>query len=225
MGTERFYPLLKVKKGQEALQSFGPHMEFIVQCVEGVKQNVAALCNGRTEDIQKTSQQVFASERKADVIAREMMKNLSVGDLRPKFREDLLRILFYLEQIGRYAEECAFETSIVDVGCLDDEARSVLKAMAENSYLTVKELSRAVRELTYNLDLVVEHGNKVAELEDRVDHDRRKLVGHITGMGDSIKTNVANFLSISRLVDALEEVADCAEDTADHVRVLAISYI
>ncbi len=225
MGTERFYPLLRVKKGQEAVERFSQHIEHICQCVEGVKKNVEALCDGKKEEIQKTSQEVFSSERKADVIAREMMKTFAVGDLRPKFREDLLRILFYLEQIGRYAEECAFETVIADVGCLDGEAKGILKSMAANSYLTVRELSKAIRELTYNLDLAVEYGNKVAEFEDRVDRDRRKLIEMITLAGNKLETSMPNFLSINRLIEALEEVADSAEDTADQIRVLAISYI
>jgi predicted phosphate transport protein (TIGR00153 family) len=225
MGTERFYPVLRVKKGQEAIERFSQHIEHICQCVEGVKKNVEALCNGEKEEIQKTSQEVFSSERKADVIARDMMKTFAVGELRPKFREDLLRILFYLEQIGRFAEECAFETTIGDVSCLDEESQGLLKSMASNSYLTVRELSKAIRELTYNLDLAVEYGNKVAEFEDKVDKDRRRLIGLITMAGSKLETNMPNFLSINRLIEALEEVADSAEDTADLIRVLAISYI
>jgi len=224
MGTERFYPLLKVKQGQDAIESFSRHVQFICQCVEGVKQNVEALCNGTAEDIEKTSKEVFASERKADVIARDMMKKLSVGDVRPKFREDLLRILFNLEQIGRFAEECAFETSIVDIGCLDGQSKELLKEMASNSYLTVLELAKAIRELTYDLDLAVEYGNKVSELEDKGDKYRRKLIGRITKAGDKIQTSTANLFSISRLIESLEEVADSAEDCADQIRVLAISY-
>ncbi len=225
MGTERFYPLLKVKQGQDAVESFGRHVEFICQSVEGVKRNVEALCNGRRGEIRGISKAVFAAERKADVIAREMMKTLSVGELRPKFREDLLRILFNLEQIGRYAEECAFETSIVDIAFLDEESKSLLKGMANDSYLTVKELANAIRELTYNLDLVVEYGNKVAELEDKVDEQRRRLIVNITKTGDLCETSMPNFFSMSRLIEALEGVADSAEDTADQIRVLAISYI
>lgn len=225
MGTERFYPLLKVKQGQDTINSFTRHIEFICQCVEGVKQNVEALCNGRRDEIQEITEGVFTSERKADVIARDMMKKLSVGELRPKFREDLLRILFNLELIGRYAEECAFETSIVDIDCLDEKSRELLKKMATNSYLTVSELAKAVRELTYNLDLVVEYGNKVSELEDMGDKYRRELISIISKAGDKIQTSVPNFFSINRLIESLEEVADCAEDTADQIRVLAISYI
>lgn len=225
MGTERFYPLLKVKQGQDAVESFSRHIEFICQCVEGVKKNVEALCNGRGEKIEKISEEVFASERKADVIARDMMKKLSVGELRPKFREDLLRILFNLERIGRFAEECAFETSIVDIDFLDEQSKQLLKEMANDSYLTVKELSSAIRELTYNLDLVVEYGNKVSELEDRVDKARRGLISTITKTGSSCETNMPNFFSANRLIESLEEVADSAEDTADQIRVLAISYI
>jgi predicted phosphate transport protein (TIGR00153 family) len=225
MGTERFYPLLKVKQGQDAIERFGHHIEFICQSVEGVKKNVEAICNGRGQDIKETSREVFASERKADVIAREMMKQFAVGELRPKFREDLLRILFNLEQIGRFAEECAFETSILDIGFLDDQSRSLLKQMAGDSYLTVKELSSAIRELTYDLDLAIEYGNKVSELEDKVDKARRKLLGAITKSGSEINTSIPNFLSLARLIEALEEVADSAEDTADQIRVLAISYL
>ena len=224
MGTERFYPLLKVKQGQEAVESFTKHIDHICQCVEGVKQNIEALCDGQPEEIEQTSEKVFSNERKADVIARDLMKKLSVGDIRPKFREDMLRILFNLEQIGRYAEECAFETSIVDVGCLDDRSKSLLKEMAENSYLTVRELSRAIRELTYNLDLVVEYGNNVSDFEDRVDRNRRELITLITKAGDSIGATLPNFFSINRLIESLEEVADAAEDTADLIRVLAVSY-
>jgi predicted phosphate transport protein (TIGR00153 family) len=225
MGTERFYPLLKVKEGQDAVERFTSHVNLICQCVEGVKKNVEALCNGERKEIEKTSAGVFASERKADVIAREMMKKLSVGELRPKFREDLLRILFNLETIGRFAEECAFETSIVDVGCLDERSTKLLKNMANNSYETVKELSKAIRELTYNLDLVVDYGNNVSEMEDKGDKLRRELITRISRNAEKIDTTTANFLSIHRLIEALEEVADTAEDTADQIRVLAISYI
>jgi predicted phosphate transport protein (TIGR00153 family) len=225
MGTERFYPLLKVKQGQQIVESFGNHIEFICQCVEGVKQNVEALCNGRGKDIGKITESVFTAERKADIIARDMMKKLSVGDLRPKFREDLLRILFTLEQIGRFAEECAFETSIADISCLDEDSKDLLKAVAANSYLTVKQLSSAIRELTYDLDLAIKYGNEVSELEDKVDKDRRTLVRKITQSGDEMNTSVGNFLSINRLIETLEEVADCAEDAADQIRVLAISYL
>ncbi len=225
MGTERFYPLLKVKEGQETVDDFRRHIELICQCVEGVKNNIEALCNGEKEEIEKTSASVFTSERKADVIARDMMKKLSVGELRPKFREDLLRILFNLEQIGRFAEECAFETKIVDVSFLDQESKDLLKEMGNNSYKTVKELSKAIRELTYDLDLVVEYGNKVSEFEERGDDFRRKLMTRISEKGDKIDTNTANFFSTNRLIESLEEVADRAEDTADQIRVLAISYI
>ncbi len=225
MGTERFYPLLKVKQGQEIVESFSNHIEFICQCVEGVKQNVEALCNGRRQDIEKITESVFTAERKADVIAREIMKKLSVGDLRPKFREDLLRILFTNEQIGRFAEECAFETSIADISCLDEDSKDLLKAVAANSCLTVKQLSSAIRELTYDLDLAIKYGNEVSELEDKVDKDRRTLVRKITQSGDEMKTSVGNFLSVGRLIETLEEVADCAEDAADQIRVLAISYL
>ena len=225
MGTERFYPLLKVKQGQDVIESFSRHVEYISQSIEGVKKNIKALANGQKGDIKKTSRDVFAAERKADVIARDMMKKLAVGELRPKFREDMLRILFNLEQIGRYAEECAFETTIANLDFLNDESKALLEDMAENSYLTVKELSNAIRELTYDLDRAVEYGNNVSELEDKVDKTRRKLIGMISKTGGSCETSIPNFFSVNRLIESLEEVADAAEDTADHLRVLAISYI
>jgi len=225
MGTERFYPLLKVKQGQDIIESFGKHVEYICQSIEGVKENIKALANGKKGDIEKISQRVFAAERKADVIAREMMKKLAVGELRPKFREDMLRILFNLELIGRYAEESAFETTIVDLDFLDEGAKKLLEEMAEDSYLTVRELSNAIRELTYDLDKAVEFGNSVSELEDKVDKARRKLISAITKTGNDCDTSVPNYFSVSRLIESLEEVADSAEDTADHIRVLAISYI
>jgi predicted phosphate transport protein (TIGR00153 family) len=225
MGTERFYPILKVKQGQDVIEKFGKHVEYISQSIEGVKENIKALANGNRGEIKKISRNVFAAERKADVIARDMMKELAVGELRPKFREDMLRILFNLEQIGRYAEECAFETTIADLDFLSDESKGLLETMAEDSYLTVKELSNAIRELTYDLDKAVEYGNNVSELEDKVDKGRRKLIGLITKTGSDCETSIPNYFSVNRLIESLEEVADAAEDTADHIRVLAISYI
>ena len=63
MGTERFYPILKVKQGQDVIEKFGKHVEYISQSIEGVKENIKALANGNRSDIKKISRNATEEEK------------------------------------------------------------------------------------------------------------------------------------------------------------------
>ncbi|NLN19477.1 MAG: TIGR00153 family protein [Firmicutes bacterium] len=194
------------------------HMEKVLETVSLLGPVVEALCDGRIDEANQLHEKLAATEHEADIIRRDIMTRLYHGLLHPLERQDLSRLLGSMDDVADQAEGAS------RIAILFDQSPGLYKE--ELVYFT-NLLQQATSQLAQSLEMLssdridqaLEACTQVEILEeegDRLKHDIMKKL-----FSADLPANLLLLLYI--LVESMENTIDRAEDSADLVRVLAVS--
>jgi predicted phosphate transport protein (TIGR00153 family) len=194
------------------------HMEKVMETVSFLGPVVEALCDGKIEEANALHDKLAATEHEADVIRRDIMVKLYHGLLHPLERQDLSRLLGSMDDVADQAEGASRIAILFDQspGFCKDE----LMLFTDLLQRATGQLARSLEMLSSGqVDKALEACTQVEILEeegDRLKHDIMKKL-----FSSELPANLLLLLYI--LVESMENTIDRAEDSADLVRVLAVS--
>jgi len=190
-----------------------------------ITRELALMIDGVKEGRQKSAREHYQAMLKLLDESNRLKTNLlgevaSVGSLLIS-REDFMRLIFAIEEIGDYAEGVGFRL----VGILDRKWRvdkKYVERISDLASLVLEEMTKlreTILSLSFSPSKAMELTRTIEEVERKIDSSYRTLDIEIL----DAKLPMQSVLIVRDIIQHLERMADLAVDVGDLVRVLAIS--
>jgi len=207
------------RKETKALMTVQRHLALTTGIVEDLEKAMRASIKGDKKETERCIQRVASSEKEADGLRRNVMDEISTGELSPTDREDLMNLVKKVDMVADWSRE---STRILGAIPMDNVPVSIKDESIE-MVVNVKEcavsLQKCVNSIMKKPEEALKAADTVERQEEKVDdiHEKARI---LLGKEDIQKAGVA--VLIGQLFEAIEMIADSCEDACDQVRVIIV---
>lgn len=207
------------RKETKALMTVQRHLALTTGIVEDLEKAMRASIKGDKKETERCIQRVASSEKEADGLRRNVMDEISTGELSPTDREDLMNLVKKVDMVADWSRE---STRILGAIPMDNVPVSIKDESIE-MVVNVKEcavsLQKCVNSIMTKPEEALKAADTVERQEEKVDdiHEKARI---LLGKEDIQKAGVA--VLIGQLFEAIEMIADSCEDACDQVRVIIV---
>lgn len=207
------------RKETKALMTVQRHLALTTGIVEDLEKAMRASIKGDKKETERCIQRVASSEKEADGLRRNVMDEISTGELSPTDREDLMNLVKKVDMVADWSRE---STRILGAIPMENVPVSIKDESIE-MVVNVKEcavsLQKCVNSIMTKPEEALKAADTVERQEERVDdiHEKARI---LLGKEDIQKAGVA--VLIGQLFEAVEMIADSCEDACDQVRVIIV---
>jgi len=209
------------RREMKALEMIQRHLALTMNIVEDLERAIKAATENREEEMRLCISRVTNAEREADGLRREVMQELSRGELPPTDREDLMHLVKRVDMVADWSRESTRILNAIPRGKVSNALKKASLEMVAGVKECAFALRKCVNQLAEKPDEALKAADEVERLEERVDdlcEGARVLLGRDTTMSAGVA------ILMSQLLDAIEMVADWCEDTCDQVRVIVVRH-
>jgi len=199
------------------------HMAIVQDVIESLMNGIKSLNEGRFKESQRLFDLCVVKEEEADRLRRQIVLELEKGELSAGDRSDLMMLLSKLDMIADWGKEAVRILGVIPYTLLPEELKDNIWEMLNKDYECVKALSECIKALLRAPREALESTRRVEELEeeaDRIDLRSRSLM-----VKNAHRLPIGYITLLDDFLHAIENIADCAEDTADLVQAIAIRRI
>jgi|AMFO01.1.fsa_nt_gi TIGR00153 family protein len=212
--------------GRNPFKPLQAHMEKVMTCVELVPGLMEAVVLADEARIKEVRKEITRTEHEADLVKNELRDNLPRSLFMPVSRTDLLQLLHFQDDIADGAEDAAI---LADLKLLrvPEDLRGDIIAFAE---LCVRA-ARSAETVVGKLDQLLETGftgpesgevlkliGEIGQQEWESDKASFTLVKALLGRENEI--HGADLCIWMKLLEALGDIADAAEQVGNHLRLM-----
>ena len=207
------------RKETKALMTVQRHLALTTGIVEDLEKAMRASIKGDKKETERCIQRVASSEKEADGLRRNVMDEISTGELSPTDREDLMNLVKKVDMVADWSRE---STRILGAIPMENVPVSIKDESIE-MVVNVKEcavsLQKCVNSIMTKPEEALKAADTVERQEEKVDdiHEKARI---LLGKEDIQKAGVA--VLIGQLFEAIEMIADSCEDACDQVRVIIV---
>ena len=193
-------------------------MDNLAQAALAFKRAVSIfLVDGRSPEFDEKLAQVNELESRSDDLRRAIERQLYAQTLIPESRGDVLGLLENLDSVLNNFEGALWGFSIENPD-IPEQYHEDFKSLAEQVTAAVDALVLASRAFFRNVEMVGDHMHKVIFYEKEADKVSTKLKRQIF----ESDLDLARKLHLRHFVEAIDNIADRAEDVADRLAIYAI---
>ncbi|MEM2905277.1 MAG: DUF47 family protein [Candidatus Bathyarchaeia archaeon] len=213
------------RRVSRAVMMIREHSKMTVDAVELLVKCIKAAAESKVEEQAKSFDLLRKREKEADALRKEIVADLSKGELPVDERRGLLRLARQIDWVADWAHESGRILSEFSLASTPLEVRAMAVKMAE-----------VVRECTLKLDDCIaklvdrripeslQAADQVEAYEEEVDRLYQEARGLISKLDVGGRLTVGSIILLAQLMDAIENTADRCEDTCDQVRVIAVTF-
>jgi predicted phosphate transport protein (TIGR00153 family) len=187
--------------------------------VEDLEKAIRAAIKGDLKEMQTCIERVVNSEKEADRLRRNVMDEISTGELSPTDREDLMDLVKRVDMVADWSRE---STRILGAIPMEYVPTSIKDASIE-MVVSVKQctisLQKCVNRMMTRPEEALQAADAVEREEEKVDdiHEKARI---LLGKEDLPRAGIA--VLVGQLFEAIEMIADSCEDACDQVRVITV---
>ena len=157
-----------MRRESVVIRGLSEHARAVGDTASELNRAVASLCAGdKTKAVEALGRMVL-SEKEADMIEETMSEELSKGDLEPKEREDLLRMVRRMDYIADWAKEAGMNLQLILEA--DVKVPSKLWAMYQDMTRTLEQATKEVRSTIESVGVNEQRANEHAREVKRLEH-------------------------------------------------------
>ncbi len=199
------------------------HLELVNNVVSLLDEIIDDLVKGNVEEGLKKFDDLNKMEEKADVVKREIFVELRSGYIHPLDREDLLRLILTADDIAAYAKAAARRMVIIHkLGYkMPEELLKILKQMTDKIVDASRLVIEAVNMIGQDPSKALSITHEIEDIEEAVDDLRMEAYKFLYRMCKD-KMGIECIL-YKEVIDDIENTSDRCEDTADVIRMIAVS--
>lgn len=199
------------------------HLELTTTTVYQLQEMVKAI--GTDPDQKQDYFELIGKyELEADKMRRDMITELSIRDIYPTERDDLMQLVRAVDWIADWAYEAGRIIMAIPFERLPEEFRQSIIDMCKENYACVRVLAQCIRELSRNTKKALDLADQVELFEADLDDLYGEARNHLAALNDGELTRGALIL-VNELITAIETVSDWCENSADVVRAIAIRVV
>ncbi len=207
------------RREMKALEMIQRHLALTMNIVEDLERAIRAATENKEEEMKVFISRVTEAEREADGLRREVMQELSRGELPPLDREDLMHLVKRVDMVADWSRESTRVLNAIPRGSFPEALKKASLEMVAGVKECAFTLRKCVNQLTEKPEEALRAADEVERLEERVD-DLYESARILLGRNTTMSVGVA--ILMSQLLDAIEMTADWCENTCDQVRVIVV---
>ena len=209
----------KKRRETKALATVQRHLALTTGIVEDLEKAISAAIRKDGKEMQRCIKRVASGEKEADVLRRNVMDEISMGELPPIDRVDLMDLVKRVDMVADWSRESTRVLGAIPMDqvpiTIKDEFMEMVKSVRECAV----SLQRCVNKMMTKPEEALQAADTVEREEEKIDdiHEKaRKLLGKV----DLKNAGVA--VLIGQLFEAIEMIADSCEDACDQVRIIMV---
>ncbi|MBO3803926.1 MAG: DUF47 family protein [Candidatus Brockarchaeota archaeon] len=210
-------------KDKEIMKLCVVHADWIMKTVLQMREVISSFCDGDVEKAKGAFSAVFDNEREADEVKRKVLEELSKGPFHPMDREDVMRLVLTVDDVGANAKSAARKLNFSSPTELSSNVMKGLRELADMLVEIVGKMKESIESLLQDPKKATKLADELERLEERIDDYRVELLVKIIKIGERSES-FSSWLMLKEAVDNMENVADKSEDVADLVRMIAVSH-
>ncbi|MHA1145095.1 MAG: TIGR00153 family protein [Candidatus Helarchaeota archaeon] len=216
----------KTKREVKVIKRTKEHSKKVFECVFELNRAIKEYLNKDVKKVENTIKKINQIENEADEIRREILLDLSKGEMVPQVREDLAHLVKRLDDVanganaaGRRMALLLREQTMDFVKLFEDELLLIMKDTLEGCEI----LHEAVeQQLESESDSILEMVSKIKKVEHVVDNDRMNILKKILEIERRNDVTIPPFtaIAISDLIECIESISDAAESVGDLIKII-----
>ncbi len=216
---------LKRETALNVLEKTIKHAQIVQQCVRELEVGLKVLL--KEENLEKSREnfhKVDLLEDEADKLRREILSDVSKGELNPSIRQNLSHLIKRLDDVANCSTGVARRITTIPIKFWEQSSEETLKLILEIIETTVEAVSnldKLVIDLVGERKSVKEYARKINQLEHDVDLLNIKLRENL--QKTEYDVNFFTIFTVGNIFDILEAISDSIEGVADYIIVLLTS--
>jgi hypothetical protein len=211
------------RRNEKVLDMTYKHLDLTQRAVGKLYDMVKAVGSDPSEQNQYY-ENVSQYEMEADQLRREMVNELSIRNVYPSERDDLMELVRAVDWIADWAREAARILVIVPFEKLPEEFRTIIEDMCRVNYSCVQVLAKCIQELSSDPKAALDYADQVELFEEDLDDLFGAARNQLVKLPRDTLTRGAMIL-LNELMESIETVSDWCENTADISRAIALRVI
>ena len=216
---------LKRETALNVLEKTIKHAQIVQQCVRELEVGLKVLL--KEENFEKSREnfnKVDLLEDEADKLRREILKDVSKGELNPSIRQNLSHLIKRLDDVANCSTGVARRITTIPYRFWEQSSEETLKIILkiiETTVEAVDNLDKLVIDLVGERTNVKEYAGRINQLEHDVDLLNIKLRESL--QKTEYDVNFFTIFTVGNIFDILEAISDSIEGVADYIIVLLTS--
>ena len=218
MGT--LFEWFRSRKEAKIIKKTRMHAKKVHDTILELKEVIIAINKKDFEKVRLGVKRIDDIENECDDIRREVLVELSKGELAPSIREDLAHLIKRLDDIANHANAFGRRLNLIENLDILFPISEKMIEMVDVTLVAVEKVRILVDELLKEESTqIVELVQEVGKLEHDVDILNYALKRDLQKID---ATNISPFTAniIYEMINRLESISDSAEDVADLIRLL-----
>lgn len=197
------------------------HVRAVGDATSELNKAVTALCGSDPAKAMEALNRMLLLEQEADSLEERMSMELSKGDMEPKEREDLMRLVRRMDYIADWSKEAGMNLQLI----LEAGVKVPCSLWSHYHEMTI-ELERATKELRAsieNLGINDEKAERHSREVERLEHVLDEL--YFVTKKEILFSDIdprAVFL-LRDMLHGIENASDSCKDVADIIHILITS--
>ena len=208
------------RRESRALAMVREHVTKTVDAAEELDNVLDAAVRSRKDELAAAFKRLLMNEKSADNVEINLVEELSRGELPPKDREDLMRLVSSVDLIADWLKVSGKNVDLLqETGVtIPPEVWSSFKEMTKNTLDCARALKAMIDVYGVNYDKMIKARDEVKRLENVVDDlyftNRKILV--------KIHTNPGIVVILNDLLEGIENATDYCKHSSDTLLSLAL---
>ena len=214
----------KVKNRQDAIAKTKSHVLKIYDCVIEAGKALTFFMEDKMEEGNAVVKRVNELEHDGDNIRRDLLKDLSRGELASTVREDLTHLVKRIDDVAGAANACAKFMALFTKPMWEKISlnfKDPLNKIMNHSGEAAKHLVEMVDDLAGERIFLADLGRDVNKHEHDVDTLHFEVKRALMNL--ELFTNPFQAISFVTMIDIMEMITDRCEEVADYIILIAIA--
>jgi predicted phosphate transport protein (TIGR00153 family) len=209
------------RRKSKVLELADRQMILATDTVVDLQKAISAAANNRKAEAEEHVGHLSKIEHEIDALRRTIFEELTKGTMPPQDREDIMHLVKRLDEMADHVKDASRSLELV---LRTDISKSLWKPLVHISTKLV-EITRILRRAIEALGTSPSEAKKLSiaidKIESEIDKEYQEI--KIFLLSHSSEMSAATVLFLRDLAEEMEHVADACDDTADYVRILAVS--
>jgi predicted phosphate transport protein (TIGR00153 family) len=215
----------KEKTAENAIEKSIKHSKKAQQCVMELQKGIHALLIEKDYDgADKIFEEIDVIESEADTIRREILEDISKGELNPNVRMDLSHLIKRIDDVANCANGVGRRIGNIDKDFWNQSSQETIDYLLQEIDKTV-ECAELLDDIIINLstsrDRIKELAIDINKIEHEVDVLSLKVRASLQKTNYSI--NIFTGVLIDSTLTFLDSISDSIEEVADYIQLLTVS--
>ncbi|MHA1292850.1 MAG: DUF47 domain-containing protein [Promethearchaeota archaeon] len=212
----------KKETAKNVLEKAIEHAKKVQECVRELNRGfVMLLKNKEIKEAYEIFTNVDSLEGQADKIRRQILQDISTGELNPSIRTDLSHLIKRLDDVANCANGVARRVNTIPNKFWEQSTEKTINFIIDMMDTTVKcanYLDKIVIDLLGDRKKVKEFNKQINLLEHKVDVLNIELRKSLQETDYNI--NSFTVFTVGNTIDIIEAISDAIEVVADYIMVL-----